>query len=253
MKCTILQSAYLPWLGFFDFIDQSDYFIFLDDVQWTKRDWRSRNRCRTPQGWSWLTVPVNLKKSSREYKICEVGISYSQPWIEKHLNLIYSCYKKTPFFPEVFPLIEKPLREKHSNISNLNYALVLEIVNYLGIKDVVFKFSQKFKNVSHLEKSDKLIAILKTLPKVKVYISGVLAKNYIDEDQFKEVGYSLLWHDYKHPYYNQKTWKQDVFISHLSIVDLLFNHGQESLDILTGRMVIPKPKNVRILTPEDLK
>lgn len=253
MKCAILQSGYLSWLGFFDLIDQSDIFVFLDDVQWTKRDWRNRNRIRTPQGWSWLTVPVNLKKSSRACRICDVELSESQKWQEKHLNLLKSSYRRAPFFIEIFALFEEILNSDFTLIVDLNYALIFKIVEYLELKNTRFEFAQKMSIPEKFKKSAKLLYILEQFKNVTAYISGPLAKDYMNLDVFTERGFEVLWHEYEHPFYNQNMWKTNVFISHLSILDLLFNYGKESLGILTKKRVIAKSKDVIIESPKTKK
>ena len=95
----ILQSGYIPWLGFFSLIHKADIFVFLDDVQWTRQDWRNRNRIRLQEGeWKWLTVPIKIEGHFWEYQICEVEINYATDWTSSHLHTLMATYGKLPFF-----------------------------------------------------------------------------------------------------------------------------------------------------------
>lgn len=249
MKAAILQSSYLPWLGFFNMVQQSDVFVFFDDVQWTTRDWRNRNRIRTPQGWTWLTVPVRLNKSYFEYRSNEVEIDYSQPWQKKHLGTFSHCYAKSPFFNQVYPMLENIVGKPHKLAIELNYDIVLAICDYLGLKKR-FLYSQDMCIPDQVKKSERLLAVLEKVGGITEYISGPAAKNYLEEDKFKRAGIAVSWHEYHHPFYAQNTWHSGTFISYLSIVDLLFNHGPASLPILTGQTVVEKPAEIKVQSPE---
>ena len=251
MKAVILQSGYLPWLGYFDLINQANIFIFLDDVQWTTGTWRNRNRIRVTDGWLWLTVPVLFEKSHLEYQIKDVKVNYTHKWQRKHVNSLWTYYKKAQFFDEVYPFIENILNKKHEFVVDLSYELILSICEYIGIQDTVFMFSQDMNISPELHKTDRLIEIFDKVGGITTYISGQAAKAYLDEDKLNEVGIKVIWQDYNHPYYNQNMWGNNVFIPYLSVIDLLFNHGKESLDILSNDKVITKPEDVAIVLPED--
>lgn len=251
MKTVILQSAYMPWLGFFNMAEETDIFVFLDDAQWTVRDWRNRNRIRTSQGWTWLTVPVKLGKTYYEYRICDVKIDNSQNWQEKHLGLLKSFYRKARYFDEIFPPLDNILSKKHRFMVDLNYELIFWIANYLNLKDTKFLFSQKMDIPSELKKTNRLLYILEKIGNIKTYVSGPTAKAYIEIDKFEKKGINVIWHEYIHPYYEQNAWRSNIFIPYLSIIDLLFNHGKESLDILTHKKVIEKPESIKIVMPDE--
>jgi hypothetical protein len=253
MKAAILQSGYMPWLGYFDLIYKSDVFVFLDDVQWTTRDWRNRNRIRTPQGWSWLTVPVKLEKTYYDYAIKDVEIDNSQHWGEKHLGSIGNFYKRSKYFGEVYPIVERVLSKDHKLAVDLNYEIIFEVCEYLGIMKTKFMYSQEMQIPSATRKADRLLAILGKIGPVTTYISGPAARDYIDEGKFREVGIEVVWHEYDHPYYSQNTWNSDIFIPYLSVVDLLFNHGKESLSILSGQKKIDKPVDIQVVLPDEYK
>jgi len=253
VKAVILQSGYIPWLGYFDLIEKADVFVFLDDVQWTTRDWRNRNRVRTPEGWSWLTVPVQLRKPHYEYIVKDVEIDNSRNWQEKHLRTLKSCYKKAPYFDEAYPLFDSILSKKQKFVVDLNYELLFGICNYIGLKGTRFLFSQEMSISREIKKTGKLISILEEIRGVTTYISGPSAKSYIEESKFEGKGIKVEWHNYQHPYYRQNTWGSNIFIPYLSIIDLLFNHGTESLNILSCSKIIEKPVYIEVILPDEYK
>lgn len=220
-RLVIIQSCYIPWKGYFDLIASADEFIFYDDVQYTKNDWRNRNIIKTSQGPQWLTVPVlmrgNFGQTIREAKI------ENTPWAKKHWRTICVNYSKAPYFKEVSQFLEPFYTEKHyDHISVLNQELTIAICNYLGIKT-------KISDVSDYNlidgKTERLIDLCKQSG-AGVYISGPSAKDYIDRDQFKEAGIALEWFDYSgYPEYPQ-LWGD--FVHAVSVLDLLFNCGQNA-------------------------
>ena len=251
MKAVILQSGYMPWLGYFDLINQADVFVFLDDVQWSTRAWRNRNRVRTAQGWTWLTVPVKFKKAHFEYNIKDVEINNSQNWQKKHLGTLWTCYKKAPYFDEVYPLFDSILSKKQIIVIDLNYELISAICNYIELKETKFLFSQEMNICKEVKKTGRLVSILEQIGGIATYISGPSAKSYLEENRLEEKGIKVEWHDYAHPYYSQNIWGSNIFIPYLSIVDLLFNHGKESLDILSGSRIIEKPEHIQTVMPDE--
>lgn len=245
-RAVILQSGYIPWLGFFSLINKADVFVFLDDVQWTRQDWRNRNRIRAGEGWKWLTVPVKLERHYWEYKICEVEIDYSTDWVSSHLGSLKASYGRTPFFGEVMQTIAPTYERKWDRISPLNYDLITRVCQYLGLS-TVFVCSQNLDLPPELRKGDRLLAIINRIGDIGRYLTGFKARDYMDEEKFAANGIEVEWHNYHHPYYTQKG--HTSFMSHLSVLDLLFNHGRESRGILTGETVVKKPEEITVMTP----
>ena len=252
MKIAILQSGYLPWLGFFDLMARADVFVYLDDVQWTTRDWRSRNRIRIPLGWTWLSVPVKLERPHFEYKICEVNIDYSQDWPQRHLRAIQSAYSRARYFADIFSRIERHLTRRYIYINELNYALIQDFRAYMGIHTTI-KYAQDLNISSDKTKSDRLLAIVQAVPGAKAYLAGNLSKDYLNLAQFEKQGIQVEWQEYQHPFYLQNTWRSSTFISYLSVVDLLFHHGPESLDIILGKKQVPKHDGINVCTADNFK
>ena len=249
MKAVILQSVYMPWLGYFNMINDADIFVFLDDAQWTKRDWRNRNRIRTPQSWCWLTVPIKMEKAHYDYKICEVKIDNSQNWQENHLGRLDSLYRKAPYYKEIYTPLKNILGKKHKYMADINYELISWISDYLNLKSIKFLFSQDMGIPPELHKTDRLVWILEKLGNIEYYISGLAAKSYLEIDKFNEKKIKVEWHDYKHPFYNQNIWKSDIFIPYLSVVDLLFNHGKDSSKIIINQKEVKKPEFIKVIMP----
>jgi len=212
----VSQSNYLPWKGYFDLINNVDIFVLYDTVQYTKNDWRNRNRVVTANGTSWLTVPVIQK--SLDQRINEVEIA-NQRWQRKHWLTIEQSYKKTPFFAKYSPFIKPVFEREWSKLSELNVFLLSELCRLLGI-------STKFVNAADFnlegDKNMRLIQIAKELD-AQNYLSGPAAKDYIDLRLFKQEGISVKWMDYtNYPVYPQRS---SNFEHGVSIIDLLFNVG----------------------------
>ena len=220
-KVAILQSNYIPWKGYFDLIAAVDEFIIYDDMQFTKRDWRNRNKIKTPNGDQWITVPVEVKgkyfQSIRETKIVNDG------WNLAHWKSLEFNYKKAPFFSEIAAIIEPIFTIANAEtISELNLKFISVISDYLGIKT---KISMSWDYDIVEGKTERLAALCKQV-EASEYVSGLAAKNYLDEKVFADLDVGVTWFDYEgYPEYPQ-LWGE--FTHRVTILDLLFNCGKES-------------------------
>lgn len=219
------QPQYLPWLGYFEKIHRSDIFVFLDNVQYKKNEWQNRNRIKTDTGPAWLTVPVHYRFPQ---KIMEVTIDEKSHWQKKHIASLELNYSNTSFFKRYFASIQKIIRSRQVYLSELNIALIEELMSCLGIfgKTVI---SSKLGKLP--EDPDERLISLCRMYEADTYLAGEGGKNYMDLDKYHDAGIKVIFQEYRHPVYKQKF---DDFLSHLSAVDLLFNCGGESLSILTG-------------------
>ena len=227
MRVVILQPSYLPWLGYFDQLYKSDVFVLYDDVQYDKHGWRNRNRIKAPQGAQWLTVPI-LTHNQEKPTNREVQIDAHQPWQRKHLQALRQHYGKAAAFPEVFPRLEALLAQDWATLFDLNFAVLQALCDLLELKRDVRVSSQL--GVPG-ERTERLVGICKALG-AEAYLTGDAARDYLQASCFAEAGIRLEYHGYRHPTYRQL---HGEFVPYLSVVDLLMNHGRESLSILVDR------------------
>ena len=225
-KVAILQSSYIPWKGYFDIINDVDLFIFYDDVQYTKNDWRNRNKIKVAGGTSWLTIPVS---ACSDQLICDVGLS-DRRWAGKHWKSFVQYYSRAPYFNRYRSFFEQVfLAERWDNLSQLNQYLIQHIArNFLGIK-TEFKDSLEY-NCS----GAKLERLLDLLSKsgARRYVSGPAAKDYIDEEAFIQAGVALVFKDYSgYPDYLQF---HPPFDHYVSVRDLLFHVGPDAPEYIWG-------------------
>lgn len=226
MKVAINQSNYISWKGYFDMIKSVDLFILYDDVQYTRRDWRNRNKIKTPNGLKWLTIPVSVKGKYLQ-KIKDTTVS-DKDWNKTHLRTLKGSYSKSKHFKDVFPLVEELYKTaNYATISEINFHFISGICDYLGIEtDIVF--SSVF-DLSEEKKTDRLIDICRQANATE-YISGPLAKNYIDKEKFDQFNIELTWMNYDdYPEYPQL---YGNFVHKISILDLLFSCGKDSINFI---------------------
>ena len=233
---TITQSNYMPWKGYFNQAMLSDVFIFLDCVQYTKRDWRNRNKIKTPQGTKWLSVPVNVKGRYHQ-PIDEVEVA-SDKWSEKHILALQQNYIRTPFYAQesswVFEQIE--LAGQHRHLSPINQNLFTAFCQKLEINTELLPCNQLISR-EHLLKQTPTARLVELCRSVKAthYLTGPSAKNYLDMEQFFNSGIEVIWMSYNHyPEYPQP-W--GTFVHQVSIIDLLFNIGSKN----ACHFIQPKP------------
>jgi len=222
----IIQSSYIPWKGYFDIIHDVDEFIFLDDAQFTRQDWRSRNKIKTSNGLLWLTVPTGDAINRR---ICEVGLLDSK-WQSKHWKTITQSYARAPQFSKYRDFFEQVyLGSRWTSLSELNQFLIIEIAaKYLGIKT---SFSDSRSYSPEGQRQNRLLDILKKAG-ATTYISGPAARAYIDESQFDTSGIELIFKDYNgYPEYPQL---HPPFEHCVSILDVLFHVGNDAPEYIWG-------------------
>ena len=217
-KVAILQSNYIPWKGYFDLINMVDEFVLYDDMQYTKRDWRNRNKIKTPNGLKWLTMPVNVKGKYHQ-KINETFVS-DLSWPKKHWVTIKQFYSKAPYFR----LYEGVFEDFYSGLSDdclssINERLILIVNEILGIKTKVRRSSEFSLEDGQTE---KLLGICQQV-NANVYLSGPSAKEYFNQSVADERGIKIEWMDYSsYPEYSQL---YDGFEHGVTILDLIFNEG----------------------------
>ena len=230
-KIAIVQSNYIPWKGYFDMINMVDEFIVYDDAQYTKRDWRNRNKIKTNHGLKWLTIPVKVKGRFSQ-SVNEVVI-LNKDWVPNHLRTIKHCYSKAKFFNEYYPLFENIYLNQAMN------EIYLSSINLLFIKFIckIFNINTKITlssnySLSKIGQTEKLIELC-NYTNAKSYLSGPNAKKYLDVNKFSDASIKLEWFNYdNYIKYNQL---YSPFNHHVSIIDLILNEGSNSFKFLKSK------------------
>jgi hypothetical protein len=221
----IHQPQYMAWGGYFHKMDAADSFVFLDTVQYKKNEYQNRNLIKGPKGPQWLTVPVLYRFGQQ---IREVRINEGVDWRKKHISSLASCYGRAPFFREYFGQFEGFLGGFVGGLSELNIELSRMIARLLGIETELIVAS----GLPEIEsgRDDRLVEIVRYLGG-DTYLSGAGGRGYIDEDVFSRGRVRLIYQDFHSPVYPQLFGE---FAPNLSIIDLLFNLGNRTIDHLRG-------------------
>ncbi|OHC01691.1 MAG: hypothetical protein A3H23_04305 [Planctomycetes bacterium RIFCSPLOWO2_12_FULL_40_19] len=232
MLVAIHQPQYLPWLGYLDKIDRAEIFVILDNVQFKKNEWQNRNRIKTAQGWQWITVPVLYKFPE---KINEVRINNNTNWNKKHLHALITNYSKSPYFADYKRFFEDIFSHSWERLVDINIEIIKFLIGTLELKTkLVMASDLKLRE----EPTERLIDICKTLNGSK-YLAGRDGSKYMNLEIFDKEGIEIIFQDFKHPVYNQL---YGDFEPGMSAIDLLFNCGDKSLEILRGKQAGLKPK-----------
>ena len=213
------QPNYIPWIGYFDLIAQSDVWVWYDDVQYTKRDWRNRNRVAGEGEPVWLTIPVRTR-GRYEQKILEVEIDRERPWEHKHLETLRHCYRDAPAFEDVFAIVQKTLEAGHERLADLTIELNEELCRFLGLRT---QFLRSSGMGVQGDRQERLLEICRRLD-ARVYLSGPAAQSYLTPEPFHRAGLELRYIVYDYPPYERGG---RPFIPRLSILDPLFWLGPE--------------------------
>ena len=218
-----MQPTYLPWIGYFDLIDQSDFFVFFDNVQFSKQSWQQRNKIKTVNGELLLTIPIFQNQNQ---KINEVKIDNKLNWKGKHERSIKFNYNKAPYFDRYSKFIEDIYRKDWEYLIDLNIHIIKYITKEMNLEK---KFILSSKLDLKGNKTELLVNICKKLD-ADTYLSPLGSKEYIEENNlFKKEGIKLEYQHFEHQKYHQLF---GDFIPYLSIIDLLFNEGEQSLKII---------------------
>ena len=218
----ISQSNYIPWRGYFDAINLVDEFIVYDDVQYTKNDWRNRNRIKTANGITWLSIPIRIKgrypQKIKEAEIC------NPHWAAKHWKALQNNYSRTPYFKEYAPLFEQLyLNKNYQYLTEVNYLFIKLICDILEIKTPI-NYSTNF-DLKGNNKTERLLSLCKSVGATD-YHSAPAAKNYLDEQLFKNENIKVHYFNYDN--YEPYSQLYGKFFNYLSVLDLIFNEGAAS-------------------------
>jgi len=233
----IIQPVYLPWLGYFEQIARADHFVFYDDAQYTKQDWRNRNRIPGANGPVWLTVPV--QKAPLGARINEIQIDNRHYWAKKQLRSVSFTYRRAPYFDRYFEMLEGILTQDWSLLADLDVALIQAICADMGITPEMSLSSQVPGDPGFITQVDasaadpvvarrnlRLVDLCRHHGADLFYV-GARASDYIDTALFGQFGIKVVFQDYQHPSYPQPEPQ-----SHMAVIDLLMNTGPDARDIL---------------------
>ena len=214
-----MQSSYIPWKGYFDLIRHVDEFILLDDVQFTRRDWRNRNRIKTTRGALWLSVPVQVKgrflQAIKDTQISDGG------WNRSHWRTIQAHYAQAPYYRQFRDMLEELyLGCTDTSLSRVNYRFIAALCGVLDIKTRL-SWSMDYQ-LNTQGKTERLVALCQKTCATE-YLSGPRARDYIDSSQFERAGINVRYFDYDgYPEYPQLYPPFDHFVS---IIDLILHTG----------------------------
>jgi len=219
------QLHYLPWLRYIHKIAVSDIFVILDNIQFNKNGWQNRNKIKAPQGAQVLTVPVLHKQAQM---LSEVQTDAKQPWRRKHLKSLQAAYSKAPFYTRYIGFFEELYAREWTRLNDLNYEILQYGVKTLGIETRIVRSSDI---AMRGEASGRLVALCEDFG-AHTYLSGSFAvEEYLDRALFDKAGVKVGIQEFVCPEYSQLYHKAG-FVPELSIVDLMFNCGPESLNVL---------------------
>jgi len=219
------QLHYLPWLRYFHKIATCDAFVVMDNIQFNKNGWQNRNKIKTQKGWAYLTAPVFHRQAQ---SLSDVQIDNKSPWARKHWGNLVSSYARAPYFKEHEPFFKKIYESKWDKLNDLNYAMLEYFIDTLGIKTKIIKSSSL--NLQG-EATERLVAMCKDFG-ASAYLTGSYAAEvYLESKSFEDAGIKVVYQEFECPHYSQ-LFPEAGFIPELSILDLLFNCGSKSLDVL---------------------
>jgi hypothetical protein len=222
----IHQPEHLPWLGFFNKMYLSNIFVLLDNVQYEKNYFQNRNRIRTSKGFCWITVPV-LTKGRSSQLIDEVRINpLERDWPQKVWRTLEQNYRKAPFYSDYAPFLKGIYcDQKWEKLVDLNISIIKQLAKWQDIKTPLVRASDMGVEG---QSTDLLLRICQKL-KASAYLSGKSGRDYLDESKFTEENIQVFHQNFVHPIYQQL---YSPFLPQMSVIDLLMNHGKESLRII---------------------
>ena len=228
MLVTIHQPEHLPWLGFLDKARRADLLVFLDSVQFRKNYFQNRNRVRASTGAQWVTVPV-LTKGNADQDIREVAINHagSPRWREKYWGTLEQAYRRAPFWNDYSGELRETLWTETSSLAALNIRLIQLLLRWFSIEVRMIRSSEIEATGS---RSELLLDICRRTGADR-YLSGISGREYLDTALFSSAGIAVQFHEFHHPLYQQR---YEPFLPCMSAVDVLFNHGPQSANILQG-------------------
>jgi hypothetical protein len=220
-RIAIVQSNYVPWKGYFDLIHAVDEFVLFDDAQYTRRDWRNRNRIKTPRGSEWIAIPV---ATAGRYlaPIKDICVS-DRAWGRRHWRTIQANYSRAPYFDHYAGLLESLfIDDRDMHLSAINRRWLEALCGILGI---CTRLTWSMDYTLEPGKTERLVSVC-CQAGAGTYVSGPSARAYIEPERFREAGIELVYFDYSG--YSEYPQLHPPFDHHVSVLDLILNRGSDS-------------------------
>ena len=219
----IHQPDFIPYLGFFHRLIETDIFIILDDAQFIRDGWHHRDQVKNSAGKTWITLPVNREDLFKTIR--DVRLVQPQDWKTKHLNQLKENYRKAPFFGMYFPRIEAIYAKNHDRLIEINLDFLEFLFEFFNLEP-----RPLFSSDLHIpgKSTDRLVELVQQVGGDR-YLTGTGSRAYLEEVKFTEKGIAVAWQKFDPPDYPQM---HGEFISHLSSIDMVFNLGPAAKDFI---------------------
>jgi WbqC-like protein family len=222
------QPQFAPWLGFFDKLDRADVFVLLDNVQFKKNEWQNRNRIKGSGGPQWLTVPVSGRFGQT---IEELDIAQREIWPARHLKSLRTCYSRAPYFAETIARYERIVCRSWEKLGALNIHLLFDLLAQMSLAQKRVLIASELDPLPE-NRDERLIELCRKCG-AETYLAGSGGRDYMGLERYQAAGLEVVFQEYRHPSYPQLF---GTFTPHLSVLDLLFNCGPDSMEIIrSGR------------------
>ena len=231
---TIMQPTYLPWIGYFDLIDQADDFVFLDDAQFSRQSWQQRNRIRSSDGLQWLTVPI-LGKGKSKQRLCDCVVADDQKFPDRHLRAIEHSYRRSRYWADYGDRLLEEIDDaaQSESLASLNMHLIRWLTETLGI-GVRFWRSSEMGIPQGVDRVHRLVEIVQATQSL-AYLTVPGSLDYLQDEskEFSEASIKVFVQDFEHPEWAQL---HEPFLPQASVIDLIFAEGPSALEIIrSGR------------------
>ena len=223
MRACIHQPNYLPYLGIFNKIKNSELFVVYDIAQYVKDRFDNRNLIKTATGTQWLTIPLQDKDSFLK-RFYEVKLPRDDFWKKDHLRSIKVNYAKVKHFHKYFPKIKKIYEKNHIFLADFTLDIIKFLMESFKIKTPIVK--SRDLNLDLAKKSTEMIIQILNKVEASEYLAGASGKNYMDTAALKMAGIKVKYQHFKHPIYTQLF--KHPFVKNLAAIDLLFNEGPDA-------------------------
>ncbi len=227
MTVTIHQPEHLIWLGLIDKISRADVFVILDNVQYEKNYFQNRNKIKTNDGWTWLTVPI--KKQPLRTKIKDIEISTTTDWTTRYLDILRLHYKNSPYFNDYYNNIEAIIKKPRKYLSELNRELLEFTLQAFNIKCGQILLASELDIPDTISGGSNVVLEICKILKTDHYLSGPSGKDYLNLPDFEKNNIKVTFHDFHHPQYEQMS---VPFLPFMSSVDALFNQGRNASKLI---------------------